>query len=219
MRDVAVQRDAGLRCKRAELSPDRLRRLQAALARKFPLETALHSAAMRRDASLRKRESEIPAIVQTELAKRLACSGGFGTRERFRSSRHLLHLLLDPPANAAGIAAAVAVLMGGAFYFSAASSRAPAIAGPGQLNLRRGSASISASRDAASLTQPGNRVFESSADHLTLRVGKIELASLEPSLLSINRTILADPRHADRGLPLDLPIRDLLIDTAGPAMP
>ncbi len=85
MREVAAQRDAGLQHGRPEISSERLRQLQAALARKFPVETGLHSAAMRRDASLRTRESQIPPVVETELTKRLAFTGDFEAHELFPS--------------------------------------------------------------------------------------------------------------------------------------
>jgi hypothetical protein len=56
-----------------------------------------------------------------------------------------------------------------------------------------------------------NDVFRPFADHLTLRVNPIELASLEPSLLTINRA-LPEFEQADRVLPLDLPIRKIRLD-------
>jgi len=219
VRDMAAQRDAGLRHGRPEISPERLRRLQAALARKLPVETGLHSAAMRRDASLRTRESQIPPVVKTELTKRLAFSAGFEASESFRFPRRSVHLSRHRLASAAAVAAAVIVLIGGGFYFSGSSSRVPAIRISGELELPSGKTSVTGSSDAASLTNPGHRLFDSSGDHLTLRVGTIELASLQPSLLTINRTILPDRRQGDRGLPLDLPIRQMLIDAAGPAIP
>ena len=219
MREVAAQRDARLQHGRPEISPERLRQVQAALARKFPVETGLNSAAMRRDASLRSRESQIPPVVETELTKRLAFSAGFEASEPFRFPRRSVHLFRHRLACAAAVAAAVMVLIGGGFYFSGPSSHVPSARRLGELELPSGRTSITGSSDAASLTHPGDRLFESSGDHLTLRVGKIELASLQPSLLTINRTILADRRQGDRGLPLDLPIRQMLIDAAGPAIP
>jgi hypothetical protein len=54
-------------------------------------------------------------------------------------------------------------------------------------------------------------IFERSADQLTSRAKRLELASLEPSLLTINRA-LPDFERPDRLLPLDLPIRQIRLD-------
>lgn len=219
IRELAAQRDAGLQNGGPEISFERLGRLRAALAQRFPVETGLDSAAMRRDASLSPRELQIPLVVENGLTKRLAFSGEYETNEPRRYPRQTVRIFGQRLATAATLAAAVIILLGGAFYFSRS---------PGDVTSRRVSGapgvpfphtSINGSSDAASFTYPGDRLFDSSGDHLTLRVGKIELASLQPSLLMIAGTSLADWRHSDQGLPLDLPIREMLIDAAGPATP
>jgi len=218
MREVAEQRDAGLREGLPEISPDRLRRLQAALAREFPVECGLDSIAMRRDASLRTRAPQLPTSVETELAKGLTFTGAFEASELVRlpsPSVQLSRRLVS----ALAIAAAVIVLIGGAFYFSGSKNPVTAVGVSGKLESPSVRTITTVSSGAASLTDAGDRLFASSGNDLTLRVSKIELASLQPSLLTMNRAILADRRHADRGLPLDLPIREMFIDEATSATP
>jgi hypothetical protein len=53
--------------------------------------------------------------------------------------------------------------------------------------------------------------FFSDATPLTLRANRLELASLDRSLLAINRT-LPDFEQGNRILPLDLPIRPIRLD-------
>jgi hypothetical protein len=219
IRELAAQRDSGLRHCRPDISRERLRRLQAALAQKFPVETSLNSAAMRRDASLDNREFQIPPIVETELTKRLTFSAEYKLNEGRPLARQMVHLSRQRLASAAAVAAAVSILVGGGLYFVGSGWHGSSTGISGDLEGPSASKSISGSSDAASLRRPGDRVFESSGEHLTLRVGKIELASLQPSLLSINQTVLADRRHREQGLPLDLPIREILIDATGPAIP
>jgi hypothetical protein len=54
-------------------------------------------------------------------------------------------------------------------------------------------------------------IFERPPNHLTLKANRLELAALEPSLLTINRS-LPDLERPDRVLPLDLPIRQIRLD-------
>src|SRR3954471_2153975 len=132
IREVAAQRDAGLQHGRPRISADRLRGLQAALAQKFPVEAALKSAAMRRDASLHSREFQIPPVVETELTKRLAFSAEYETTELRRFPRQSAHLSRRRLAIAAVVAAAAVILVGGESYFSSSSSAVRSIAVSGE---------------------------------------------------------------------------------------
>ena len=56
-----------------------------------------------------------------------------------------------------------------------------------------------------------DRAFERSGDRLTLRFNRSELASLEPSVFSINGA-LPILEQQDHVLPLDLPMRQIRLD-------
>lgn len=216
MRKVAAHRDAQLRKSGPEISANRLRGLQAALARRFPVETALHSAAIRRDVLLQFRETEIPLPVKAELTKRLAFTGG-------NAASNVSRLLPCPTycphrrlASAAALAAAVIGLIGGAFYFSGADGRTRTTHVSRVSESPVGRKDITELPAAPSPADSGDRLFVSSRDHLTLRVSRAELASFQPPLLAINGAMLTDRRQADQGLPLDLPVREMLMNTASP---
>jgi hypothetical protein len=117
-------------------------------------------------------------------------------------------------AKTVAIAAAVILLFGGTFYFAR-----PNRAGAPVRISERGTTATAPLFKTALLTDAGDRFFGNTGGDLTLHVSKVELASLQPSLLSINRAILAERYYADQGLPLDLPIRQILSETATPAMP
>lgn len=221
MRDIAEQRDNLLRGERA-ISPDRLQRLHAILASELPVETALFAAGRQRDESLSVRVPVLPATIRAALAQQLPpLRAAPKPLDALRLSRIRLHTWwgsLGPTRVA--IAAIVILLAAGALHFADWSSVTR--------GLRISDPTLQPTADPKSAPEfahqglpphPEERSFTASSDHLTLRVGTMELASLQPSLLTINRVFLPDRYEADRSLPLDLPIRQILIDAEAARTP
>ena len=186
MRHIADQRDGQLR-KAGEMSAERGRQLNAFLAAQLPVETALFAAARRRDESLTLAEPTLSAAVhagltaQARSVRTIAWPGAYRT--------------------AAAVAAAF-VIAYTALYSFRPSKPAPRIASDSRL--------VSfANPDPADFSNVS--IFERPTAKLTSRPKRLELASLERSLLTINRSF-PELERADRALPLDLPIRHIQLD-------
>jgi hypothetical protein len=199
MREIAEQRDNQLR-NAEEISPDRLEQLRACLAGELPVETGLLAAAKRRDESLRW-EPVLPAMVRAALVEQTR-----SVRKEAKPFNVLRQLS----------AWVSATSLSGA-YRTAAALAAAIVVTLAILQLSR-------SRDAATQTSIAlapNSIpadFFSDATPLTLRVSRLELASLDRSLLTINR---AFPKFEQQNqpLPLDLPIRPIRLDVDAVRMP
>jgi hypothetical protein len=193
MREIARQRDNRLR-EAAEISPDRLRQLQAFLAAELPVETGLSAAARQRDESLSALEPALPTVVHAALAEQVRSVGAAPRR---------VDMLRQFGAYRAAAALAVAALIGAAFlHFSRARNSSAEISS----EARRG---FVADSEQILFSRPG--FLDRSANPLTLRINRLELASLDPSLLTINRALF-DFEPSNRALPLDLPIRQIHLD-------
>jgi hypothetical protein len=189
MRDIAEQRDKQLRDV-DQISSQRLEQLHSFLAAELPVDTALFAAAKQRDESLNGWPA-LPAIVRAALLGQV--------RSARSEAKPFTALRQSTWAGVYRTAAAVAATIVIAFAML----------------------QLSGSRDAA--TQTSNAVpassimnadlvaFFSDATPLTLRANRLELASLDRSLLAINRT-LPDFEQGNRILPLDLPIRPIRLD-------
>ncbi len=222
MREVAAQRDKLLRESSGAISTDRLQCLHATLASQFPVEAALSEVAIRRDEALGTQAPLLPAHVAVALAQRLSLR-----RTTLESGKALwlspswLYSLLHSVGTPARVMVAVTmvILTAGALKLarwghisglriSDASSQRPA---------QPNSAADPAHQGAAARSE--DSFLPGSGSNLTLRVSTIELASLRPSLLTMNRAFLPDRYESDRGLPLDLPIRQIFIEAERARMP
>jgi hypothetical protein len=198
MRAIAEQRDNQLR-DAAEIPLDRLKQLRAFLAAELPVETALFAAARQRDESLSATEPVLRTVVHAALAEqvRSGCAAAKPPHMLWQPGAWLEAARL-PAAYRAAAAVAVAALIGVAllhFFRSRNSSEVPP-------------AFVANSEP---VVFSGVGLFDRSTDPLTLRMNRFELASLDPSLLTINRALF-DFDHSNRVLPLDLPIRQIHLD-------
>jgi hypothetical protein len=203
MREIAEQRDKRLGGA-GEISADRLEELEALLAMELPVETALLTAARQRDESLSLPEPALPAVVHAALAEQVQ-----SVRARanpFDALRGLGAWLAAPSQpvgyRTAALVVGTAIIAFALLRVSGLSDSTSRVANESR------SGSIEYSGQEALIK---NDVFGRSVDQLTLRVKRIELASVDPSLLTINR-VLPDFEPADGLLPLDLPIRQIRLD-------
>ena len=199
MREIAEQRDRQLR-DAEEISADRLEQLQAFLAAELPVETALFAAARQRDKSLSLPTPALPALVHVALTEQVRSVRA--NAKPFDLVRHVAVWLKAPRWSevyqSAAIAAVVVVIASAVLHFARSRNEAA----PQVSNARLSSIPI----------------FSSDVPPLNLRIRRIELAKLEPSLLTINGAL---PRfeQPDRALPLDLPIRQIRLDVEALRMP
>ena len=201
MREIAEQRDSQLR-EAGTISADRLEQLNAFLAVELPVETALFTAARRRDASLSAAEPTLPAMVHAALVERVESVRAAATP--LDALRQLVARLkamsLAPVYRTAAVVAATVLITFALLHFSRFNNQATRISNQASPN---------------SVVAPGpaafSNVFERPANQLTLQVSRLDLVSLDPSLLTIARA-LPEFEHADRVLPLDLPIRQIRLD-------
>ncbi|MFN2476523.1 MAG: hypothetical protein ABR526_09330 [Chthoniobacterales bacterium] len=213
LREVADRRDNRLSDSGAAIPPDRLQSLHAALGSRFPVETALRTAANQRDESL-SRGPVLPQRVELLLHRRLLAERPDpvqrGASQPWTAAVQRFWTASRTPFTQLAAALALIVCAIGALRF-------------GRLGGNNGPASIShspsrppfatqASGESAYQLRLEKGLLRKPGAELTLRVSTIELASLQPSLLNINRALLADRDDFNRGLPLDLPIRQMLID-------
>jgi hypothetical protein len=191
MREIAEQRDNQLR-NAGEISVLRRQELKRFLEAELPVETALFAAARRRDESLRLAEPALRAAMHASLV---------GEARSVGAARQAVDPLRQFYRTAAAIAAAAAVAAVALHFFS-----------PGHRTARILSKSRPASfLNSAPIAFSNVSIFERSPNHLTLKANRLDLAALEPSLLTINRS-LPDVERPDRVLPLDLPIRQIRLD-------
>jgi hypothetical protein len=197
MREIAEQRDNQLRASGA-ICGHRLEQLRAFLATELPVEAALFAAARQRDKSLSLPEPALPAAVHAALVEHLRSVRA--KAKPFDALRDLAAWCKAPrwleAYRTAAIAALAIVVTSAVLHFSRSREHAATqIFG-------------ALPRSVANPESPG---FSSDEAHLSLRVTRFELASLDPSLLSLNRA-LPNLEQSDRGLPLDLPIRQIRLD-------
>jgi hypothetical protein len=192
MREIAEQRDNQL-CDGGAISAERLEQLQVFLAAERPVEMALFAAARQRDKSLSLPEPVLPAVVHAALVERVRTVRG--KANPFGVLRQIPAWLRAPRWSevyrTAAIAAVAIVMTSAVLHFSR-------------------------SRDDAATqlsTAPLSSIptFSSDVPPLNLGVRRIELASLDPSLLTIKGALphLEQPGLA---LPLDLPVRQIRLD-------
>jgi len=184
MHELAELRDKQLR-DAEEISTERLEQLRAFLAEELPVETALFAAAKRRDESL-SGEPALPTMMRAALVEQIR-SGRSEAKPFSRSSA------------AYRTAAAVAAALFVAFAML-------------QLSRSRNAAIQSSTVVPPSFIWNADAAaFFNDPARLTLRVSRLELASLDRSLFTINRA-LPDFEQGNRPLPLDLPIRPIRLD-------
>jgi len=204
MREIAEQRDNQLRDAGA-ISADRLDKLKAFLGTKLPVETALFTAARQRDKSLSLPEPALPAVVHAALIEQVRSARA--KAKPFDVLRRVAAWLKAPawpePYRTAAIAAAAIVVTSAVLHFSQSRSGGPA--------------EISSALPSF-IANPDSAGFSGDSADLSLRVRRIELASLEPSLLTINGA-LPHFEQPGRALPLDLPIRQIRLDVEALRMP
>ncbi|HEY3747452.1 MAG TPA: hypothetical protein VGL17_14465 [Gemmatimonadaceae bacterium] len=212
MREVAEHRDRRLRDAGAAISTHRLERLHAALASEFPADMALRAAADTRDKSLRQLPMlprRLELLLHSQLLARRPGFLRYGALQWMSASAQTFW---SASRASAGFAAALAliVLTIATLHFGRSGRN------------DRSALVFENERHSFFETQPGGEsayhkrleeeFLRKPGDALTLQVSTFELASLQPSLLMINRARLADTRDFERGLPLDLPIRQILMD-------
>lgn len=209
MREIAEKRDKRLR-EEGAIPARRFKQLEALIAAELPVETALFAAARRRDERLSTAEPMLPVMVRAALveqvtSKRAAANPFARLREmvsQFEARRWAaVH-------RAAAVIAAVVVITSIGLHWSRPTGPANRIS-----NESPSTSSVDPVR-----VLPHDQLFEKPADRLTLRMSRLELASLELSSLTINRA-LADLEQPDRALPLDLPIRQIRLDVESVRMP
>jgi hypothetical protein len=197
MRELAEHRDSQLRDARA-ISADRLDELQAFLGAEFPVETALFAAARQRDKELSLPEPALPAVVHAALVEQVGSARA--KAKPFDALRRVAAWLTatawPEPYRTAAIAAATIIVTSAVLHFS---------------RTRDDVAAQISSASPSSVTNVESTGFSSDGADLSLRVRRIELASLEPSLLTINGA-LPHFEQPSRSLPLDLPIRQIRLD-------
>ncbi|HKP04467.1 MAG TPA: hypothetical protein VJU77_14035 [Chthoniobacterales bacterium] len=201
MRQIAEQRDSQL-CEAEAISPDRLEQLQAFLAAALPVETALLAAARRRDASLGLTQPSLPAAVHLALVEQAVRVSGHPAGIFWSLVAWFQRSDLAALSRTAAAAALAVALAWTGLHFSSSRHSAAQISqeSAGASNVNPWPAAFS-NRDA----------FKRSANDLTLGVSRIDLASLDPSLLTNGRAF-PDLALPDRGLLLDLPIRQIRLD-------
>ena len=200
MREIAEKRDSHLRNAGA-VSADRVKRLQALVAAQFSVETALVAAARKRDESLSAADPTLPLAVHAALSERVR--GLHAAANSFDLLHHFFAWVKAPGLHrvyqTAALAAAAILITATALYFP-------------HLNKPVAPQSLPPSlQDQNSLLLSPDWPFERSGDRLTLRLRRVELASLEPSIFSLNGALPA-PEQPDRALPFDLPIRQIRLD-------
>jgi hypothetical protein len=175
------------------------------LAAEFPVEAGLFAAARQRDESLSEAEPVLPTAVRAALAEKVRSVGAAARPvDMLRHFGAWLEAANSSTAyRAAAAALAVAALIGAALlHFSRARNFVAQIS-----NEARGG--VGANSEQVVFSRPG--FFEHSVDPLTLRINRLELASLDPSALTINRALF-DFEPSSGVLPLDLPIRQIHLD-------
>jgi hypothetical protein len=210
MRRLAAARDSRLRVAGAAIPPDRLASLRRSVASVFPVEMALIAATKERDELLRV-APVIPAPIELALQKRLRVQQPLSIQpERVRPFDEWVHVCSRLIASAPRVAAAVAFVLfvGASVHFATLSQNAHQAG----ISKDRQNANVEVLANAPDRERLDNALLAKSEAQLTLRVTRLELASLRHSLLTLNRAFLADKPDPDHGLPLDLPFRQILID-------
>ena len=195
MREISHERDCRLR-DADQIGPERLETLQAFLATELPVDTALFAVAKRRDASL-SREPALPSMVRAALVQELRS----GPREArlFDGLRQLIGRVHERS-------------LSGAFRTAAALAAIVLTFLMLQVSRWRGAANQpSPSLPASPGMTADLAAFFSDATPLRLRVSRLELASLDRSLLTINRA-WPELEAANRHSPLDLSIQPIKLD-------
>jgi hypothetical protein len=195
MREIAEQRDSQLH-NAGEIPAHRREELIAFLDAELPVESALLAAARRRDKAVALREPALSAAVHASLIEQV---------KSVRTPARLLALRLFPGwrggyRTAAALAAAFVIAFTALYFFRPSSSA---------VSIPSDSPALSSAIAGPAFSDVS--IFQRPADRLTLRANRLELASLEPSLLTINRS-LPNLERVDRVLPLDLPTRQIRLD-------
>jgi hypothetical protein len=207
LREIAEVRDSRLR--KAEAIPvERLERFHSFLAGEFPVEMALRAAATHRDDSLIGDEVALPFAVHAALRERVISLPAGETP--WAMLRHSLARLQTFPLHRISQAAALlaaTIITTGTLYYSQATKPVPHV-----VNQSLSHSAVDP------ILLSFDRAFARSADRLTLRMNRSELASLDPSVFSINGA-LPVLEQQDHVLPLDLPIRQIRLDVDIVRMP
>jgi hypothetical protein len=219
MREITARRDNLVEADKA-ISADRLQGLHAVLASEFPVEMALSHAARQRDEMLADRVPVIPKFVEASLVGRLlaraksAASPQPVTRHG-RIGQRWWRIVHTP--SALQLAATVALLAAGVVLISNLGSGRSPIEASSELLRSASHKARTAERVAhqPSSARAGDSFLPASNNQLTLRVSTTELAALQPSLL----TAAFLPDRYDADLPLDLPVRQILMDAAAARTP
>jgi hypothetical protein len=218
MREIAERRDLDL-CERARsLSRERLQQLREKLESEFPVETVLRRARDNRDNLLTERPV-LPRPLEILLRRRLS---GRGSDAVQRGALRRWAVALQRVWPTSRIATQCAAALGVIFLTMAALQIE-------RLFRTEKTATIShytphpyfATKVGENLGHGGPETWllRKPGDALTLQISTIELASREASLFTINRALLAQHHDFGRGLPLDLPFRQILIDGDAIAIP
>jgi hypothetical protein len=219
MREIAERRDHDLCEPARSLSPERLRQLRKKLESEFPVETALRLASDNRDNLLTDRPV-LPRPLETLLRRRLS---GRASDAVLRGALQRWAVALQRAWLRSRIATQCAAAFGVIFLTIAAlqiersdrTEKAEAISHhtPHQYFATK------AGENSEHGDRPETWLLRKPGDALTLQISTIELASREPSLFTVNRALLAQHHDFGRGLPLDLPFRQMLIDDDAIAVP
>lgn len=212
LRAISRERDR-LLGQRQIMSRSRRLDLDQKLAREFPVEAAVKRAAARREKSLRPRRLEISRALHERLrselrrergrfAEQTAPSLGFGGDaipwRRLFGSKQL-----------AALSAACLLIAAGIAFFGEGRLLGPRLAESGGSN-RAGAAN-------AGLVATTNDILVPLAgrSQLSLRVNRAEIAALQEPFFAANRSYFIDSSDDGAGMPLDLPVRVLLIGEGG----
>jgi hypothetical protein len=219
MREITAHRDELIERNRA-ISAERLQRLQRTLSSELPLESAFSDAARLRDEMLSERIVMIPTSVEGALTDRLLARVQSSPRGGWLLAMYrgiVRSWRFAHAAAAVGLATAVAVVGAGVVLTlqSFSKTKPVEVAGdPQVVALQEPLAAEDAARESRA-ARGGDNFLRPSANQLTLRISTTELALLQASLLTARYV----PDERDAGLPLDLPIRQSLMDAEPARMP
>jgi hypothetical protein len=205
LREIAKQRDKML-SKLPALSPERRGILTDFLAAEFPVETALHGAATKRDQLLTPQSPEIPVSVESALGRLL----GVAEPARAGDSAPIWLRLFRSPLGAALticalIAAAILCLDGWVTPSPRQAENSPHAPRPSEMNRELGMIS---DRSPIGRTE----LFARKTSIVPFNLNTKEPASLQASFLANNSLYFADGNEAPLGLRLDLSVRATLME-------
>lgn len=209
---IAAQRDALLRAQTLTISWSRRERLNTMLAEMYPVETALYRVSAERDRCLESAQ-EIPTSVRLVLANRvrlLTCAN----REAPSRQWFVVEARFRRPL----VAAMAAIILVAALSLLEWQPLSPRGAASSQVVHPTAAAPLGRAPDAVAKSPRRTLFGAPSDDYLSLQVTRVQLAALQSSF-GVERSIVSNTYESDRTLPLDLPLRQISLDSKSAVTP